>query len=213
MSCALHSFNLARRREGRFFPHLSQIVADFGPDYVKMAFEETYQAEVITSRRIRSQRVQFWAKALGVLLMIMIAAILRSEPELRSKLTTAAMDGVMAVTGSSGSASSNTFGNSPSTFSGGERTVSPTSEARRLQRVLSEINAGGIGSTQTDTTSGQNRDAVKVNRFGNSQGGSIVFQRAPGVILQNNSQLVAPKMDQPYSRNFDQLIRTGQGGL
>lgn len=64
-------------------------------------FSDIYRAEVMQSRRDRSRRAFFWARIVGLALMLTIGATLRSEPELRSALARAGMDGVMAVAGRS----------------------------------------------------------------------------------------------------------------
>ena len=64
-----------------------------------MKFAETYRHEVIQSRRDRSRRALFWSRVLGIVLMLMIAAVLRSEPELRRALSTAGSDAILAMAG------------------------------------------------------------------------------------------------------------------
>ena len=64
-----------------------------------MTFKDTYADAVLESRRIRSQRAGFWAKVVGLLLVLTIGATLRSEPQLRLALMSAGMDAVMAMTG------------------------------------------------------------------------------------------------------------------
>ncbi len=64
-----------------------------------MSFGDTYKEEVLQSRRTRSQRAGFWAKVVSFVLMIVVAATLRSEPELRHALIAAGTDGVLSVTG------------------------------------------------------------------------------------------------------------------
>lgn len=64
-------------------------------------FSEIYRTEVLQSRRDRSRRAFFWARIVGLALMLTIGATLRSEPELRSALARAGMDAVMTVAGRS----------------------------------------------------------------------------------------------------------------
>jgi len=62
-------------------------------------FKEIYQNEVLQSRRDRSRRAFFWARIVGLALMITIGATLRSEPEMRQMIATAGMDAVMRMAG------------------------------------------------------------------------------------------------------------------
>lgn len=87
-----------------FFRATAQIRPDFASITHSMSFAETYNHEVIETRRIRAQRARFWAKLISLLLMITIAAVLRSEPQLRSALMGAAVDGVTALRGETASA-------------------------------------------------------------------------------------------------------------
>ena len=64
-----------------------------------MSFSETYRAEVLQSRRDRSRRAFFWSRILGLVLMITIAVALRTEPDLRRAISSAAMDGVARLAG------------------------------------------------------------------------------------------------------------------
>ena len=59
-----------------------------------MSFADTYTHEVLQSRRDRSRRAFFWARIVGLVLMITIGATLRADPELRAVLMRAGMDGV-----------------------------------------------------------------------------------------------------------------------
>lgn len=83
----------------RLFPLDAQIWPEFGCISSRMSFAETYSHEVIETRRIRAQRARFWAKLISLLLMITVAAVLRSEPQLRTALMSAAVDGVTALRG------------------------------------------------------------------------------------------------------------------
>jgi hypothetical protein len=76
---------------------------------VYMSFRDTYSNEVLESRRTRSQRARFWGKVVSIVLMVTVAVTLRTEPQLRSALVSAAMAGVMQVTGRSVPASSPDF--------------------------------------------------------------------------------------------------------
>ncbi len=64
-----------------------------------MTFLENYRYEVLQSRRTRRTRALFWAKVLSLMLMILFAVTLRSEPQLRQALTSAAMETAMKVAG------------------------------------------------------------------------------------------------------------------
>ena len=64
-----------------------------------MQFADTYQHEVMKSRQIRSQRAKFWARITGLVLMLTIGAILRSEPQLRQDLLRVGVDAVLMVSG------------------------------------------------------------------------------------------------------------------
>jgi hypothetical protein len=66
-----------------------------------MEFVETYRHEVIQSRRDRARRALFWSRILGIVLMLMIGAVLRAEPELRRALSTAGSDAILAMMGHS----------------------------------------------------------------------------------------------------------------
>ncbi|KAJ03085.1 hypothetical protein PM02_10855 [Sulfitobacter mediterraneus] len=63
-----------------------------------MSFGETYKHETLQSRRDRSRRSMFWARILGILLMLTIGAILRSEPQLRQDLMNAGINGILKLT-------------------------------------------------------------------------------------------------------------------
>jgi hypothetical protein len=65
----------------------------------RMRFSETYQHEVIQSRRDRSRRAHFWSRLLGIVLMLTLGAILRSEPQLRQDLAIAGSDAILWVSG------------------------------------------------------------------------------------------------------------------
>jgi len=63
-----------------------------------MSFAETYKHEILQSRRDRSRRSMFWARILGLVLMLTIGAILRSEPQLRQGLMDAGIEAVLKLT-------------------------------------------------------------------------------------------------------------------
>lgn len=56
--------------------------------------DAAYRDAILQSRCDRSRRALFLAKLVGLLLMIMVGATLRSEPALRNALLFAAMDAV-----------------------------------------------------------------------------------------------------------------------
>lgn len=64
-----------------------------------MNYEDIYRDNVILSRRDRSRRALFWSRIVGVVLMLCIGVILRSEPQLRQDLMYAGMDAIAKVTG------------------------------------------------------------------------------------------------------------------
>lgn len=64
-----------------------------------MSFADTYGHEVLESRRTRSQRAGFWAKLVSLMLMVLVAVTLRSEPELRRALIEASITAGMQITG------------------------------------------------------------------------------------------------------------------
>lgn len=118
-----------------------------------MSFEETYQAEVLQSRRTRSQRAHFWAKITGFALMLTIAVTLRSEPEFRMAIIEAGMAGVMAVTGKVAPASP-------------DRSNAPLLP----QRVATSSQETSSSADSNNRVRARPRDAVPVNRFGAQSG-------------------------------------------
>ncbi|MGC1495574.1 MAG: hypothetical protein WA790_07185 [Sulfitobacter sp.] len=66
----------------------------------QISLSEIYRHEVLQSRRDRSRRAFFWARVMGLVLMVTIGATLRSEPELRSAIARAGMDAIVAASGS-----------------------------------------------------------------------------------------------------------------
>lgn len=73
-------------------PHLVKL---FGHHSV-MSFSDTYRHEVYLSRKDRARRALFWAKIVGLVLVVTIGATVRAEPELRRVFMTAGMDAVAA---------------------------------------------------------------------------------------------------------------------
>lgn len=104
-----------------------------------MGFAETYHDAVVLSRRDRSRRAMFWARILGVVLMLTCAAILRAEPDLRRALTGAGMDAVTRLAGLQAAP---------------ERAEAPEALAAPVTPV---------------TPAGLPASTVKVNRFGQTQ--------------------------------------------
>lgn len=74
-----------------------------------MSFRDVYSNEVLESRRARSQRARFWGKVVSIVLMLTVAVTLRTEPQLRGALVSAAMAGAMQLTGRSVPATSPNF--------------------------------------------------------------------------------------------------------
>lgn len=64
-----------------------------------MNHQDIYRDNVILSRRDRSRRALFWSRIVGIVLMLCIGVILRSEPQLRQDLMIAGMDAIAKVTG------------------------------------------------------------------------------------------------------------------
>ncbi|MGB3245565.1 MAG: hypothetical protein WBB25_13605 [Sulfitobacter sp.] len=62
-----------------------------------MGFADTYHEQVFQSRRDRARRAFFWARILGVVLMLSIGVTLRADPKLRSLLTEAGMDALASL--------------------------------------------------------------------------------------------------------------------
>ncbi|NNE51112.1 MAG: hypothetical protein HKN30_01765 [Sulfitobacter sp.] len=63
-----------------------------------MEFSDTYREQVILSRSDRSRRAMFWSRILGILLMLLVAVILRTEPQLRSDLLRVGIETAMKLT-------------------------------------------------------------------------------------------------------------------
>jgi len=137
-----------------------------------MSFQDVYHNEVLVSRRTRSQRASFWAKILGVVLMIVIGATLRSEPQLRQALVTAGMDGVAAVSGqvqssrTEPSAAAQTFQLPDVSQMKAMLTQSKHAQAQYAQADI---------AVQTQVVA-RPRDAVRVNRHGAPGGLKPRFQ-------------------------------------
>ena len=64
-----------------------------------MEFSDTYRDQVLQSRKDRSRRAIFWSRIVGVVLMLTVGVILRSEPGLRADLANAGMDFIATVSG------------------------------------------------------------------------------------------------------------------
>ena len=62
-----------------------------------MNLADIYHHEVLQSRHDRSRRAFFWARIIGLALMLTIGATLRSEPELHNALARAGMDVIKMV--------------------------------------------------------------------------------------------------------------------
>lgn len=144
-----------------------------------MSFSDTYGQEVIESRRIRSERARFWAKLVGILLMLLVAVTMRSEPELRTALVGGAVERIMAMRGQGGPETGPALP-FPAALPG-TGTSKSGSDADRVMELLKRIEPGGIGQTPRTippdslTTAAPHpatggtespRDEVKVNRFG-----------------------------------------------
>ncbi|MFY0646769.1 hypothetical protein [Sulfitobacter geojensis] len=103
-----------------------------------MSFRDVYSNEVLESRRARSQRARFWGKVVSIVLMLTVAVTLRTEPQLRSALVSAAMAGAMQVTGRSVPATS------PDFTAASANTPPPASGTRVRDRI--KINRPGSGA-------------------------------------------------------------------
>lgn len=112
-----------------------------------MSFREIYANEVLEQRRTRAQRARFWGKVVSLVLMLTIAVTLRTEPQLRRALISAAMAGAMQVTGRSVPAATPDL---PERFQDGFQAMS----ARTPAPAPAPANSTGI------------RDRIKVNRPG-----------------------------------------------
>jgi hypothetical protein len=119
-----------------------------------MSFQDVYHNEVLLSRRTRSQRSHFWAKVVGVVLMVIIGATLRSEPQLRQALFTAGMDGVAAASGAV---------QAPSQVSQPAYQLPDTSQ---MQGMFAQTQNAQPGAPVQTKVVARPRDAVRVNRHG-----------------------------------------------
>ncbi len=130
-----------------------------------MSFREIYANEVLEQRRTRAQRARFWGKVVSLVLMLTIAVTLRTEPQLRRALISAAMAGAMQVTGRSVPAATPDL---PERFQDGFQAMSA--------RTPAPANSTGI------------RDRIKVNRPGAALAPTPaqIDMRAVAQELQNN---------------------------
>lgn len=145
-----------------------------------MSFEETYQAEVLLSRRARSQRALFWAKVVGFVLMLTVGATLRSEPQLRQAIFGLGMDAIKTAADTSPASRT-------------APTIGPSTEAPDMSQIgalLSQIQGGQPPAPQLQETVPAKpttgfRDAVRVNRHGSGQSSPTPFQPTsdPGLSL------------------------------
>ncbi len=136
-----------------------------------MSFEETYQAEVLQSRRTRSQRALFWAKIVGFALMLTIGAVLRSEPQLRQAIMGLGMDAIKTASDTKSPAQS-----APSGVP-----IAGTPDISQIGALLSQMQGTQAAAPPApDPAVGKPttgfRDAVRVNRHGSGQGGPSPFQ-------------------------------------
>ncbi|MEM6304678.1 MAG: hypothetical protein AAF744_08160 [Pseudomonadota bacterium] len=106
-----------------------------------MSFTDTYQEEIIASRRDRSRRAFFWAKITSLLLVITIGVTLRAEPELRRLLMSAGMDTIAGFADLS----------APIPVQGTERAVAKTAPEPRLSRDQIRINRPGSANAYSPT--------------------------------------------------------------
>lgn len=132
-----------------------------------MSFREIYANEVLEQRRTRAQRARFWGKVVSLVLMLTIAVTLRTEPQLRRALISAAMAGAMQVTGRSVPAATPDL---PERFQDGFQAMSARTPAP------APANSTGI------------RDRIKVNRPGAALAPTPaqIDMRAVAQELQNN---------------------------
>jgi hypothetical protein len=110
-----------------------------------MGFTDTYREHVIACRRDRARRAIFISRVLGIMLMVTLGFALRSEPQLRSALLSAAMD-VMEKSRGAVAASE-----------GGSASWSAVSTAEPDRSVSVATGPTGL------------RDRVKVNRHFNAE--------------------------------------------
>jgi len=64
-----------------------------------MSFAQTYKEEVLKSRRDRSRRAFFWARVVGLVLMVTFATTLHRDPALARALKDAAVVQMMRLAG------------------------------------------------------------------------------------------------------------------
>tara|TARA_R110002094_G_scaffold191712_1_gene165985 strand:+ start:970 stop:1350 length:381 start_codon:yes stop_codon:yes gene_type:complete len=63
-----------------------------------MNYEDLYRENVLLSRRDRARRALLWSRIVGIVLMLSVGVVLRSEPDLRRDLMVAGMNAVARVT-------------------------------------------------------------------------------------------------------------------
>ncbi|MEW9920820.1 hypothetical protein AB2B41_14495 [Marimonas sp. MJW-29] len=179
-----------------------------------MSFAETYSEEVIETRRIRAQRARFWARIVSLMLMITVAATLHSEPRLRAALMTAAINGVMALTGGSFVPVT-----SPENLpEGAERTIA---DPDAVMKLLRELQPGNIGdkpspapaSPDSPVAAPAPTETIKVNRFGNNPEGSGPQFRKVGQPAAEAPAGPASTTDpQSTTLDFENLLQRITGG-
>ena len=89
----------ARLAKGPKNPAQRRRIAVISMLVLPMEFSDTYRDQVLQSRKDRSRRAIFWSRIVGVVLMLTVGVILRSEPGLRADLANAGMDFIATVSG------------------------------------------------------------------------------------------------------------------
>lgn len=136
-----------------------------------MSFDETYQAEVLLSRRARSQRALFWAKIVGFVLMLTVGATLRSEPQMLRAIMGLGMDAIKTAGPTQAPPASVQVGNMPDLSQIG----SLLSQVQGAQPPAPQLQEPALAKPTNGFT-----DAVRVNRHGSGQSSPSPFQPATG---------------------------------
>ena len=136
-----------------------------------MTFSENYRYEVLQSRRTRRTRALFWAKVLSLLLMILVAVTMRSEPHLRQALTSAAMEAAMNVAGKVTQAQAEPSASVPDDM---DRVPDPSQMMRYLPTLMDSMaEETKVLREETDRAP----QGIKINRPGVAQDSGTGFKR------------------------------------
>lgn len=157
-----------------------------------MSFSDTYKEEVLQSRRTRSQRAGFWAKVVSFVLMIMVAATLRSEPELRQAVVAAGTDTVLKVTGRDAQTATSF---SPSARLGQGTQQSSPAILDALSKQIEGVSK--VGQIEPFVKPQENR--IKVNRGGQLNGNGPRFTSVLPRDASGDMQGTSPQSPSPQS--------------